>query len=271
MTALDRPAGPPPPAAPRCSTEALLDGLGLGLFMVAAAVFATLLEHPGSPLHQQLSGPSLRRVLMGLLMGIVAVALIHSPLGKRSGAHLNPATTLTFLRLGRVPPRMALCYAGAQFAGGVAGLWLASLVLGSAIAVPEVNWVATQPGCCGIAAAFLAELAMTFVLMSIVLRISQNRRWNRWTGLVVGTLIALYIAVEAPVSGMSMNPARSFASALLAGDPAVLWLYFVAPPAGMLLAAEWFVRAHGTAAVLCAKLHHDNGARCAFRCRWGRR
>jgi aquaporin Z len=70
---------------------------------------------------------------------------------------------------------------------------------------------------------------------------------------------------------MSLNPARSFASALLAADFTAFWIYCAAPPLGMLLAAEWFVRARGAAAVRCAKLHHDNRERCAFRCRWDAR
>jgi aquaporin Z len=78
--------------------------------------------------------------------------------------------------------------------------------------------------------------------------------------------VATYIAVEAPLSGMSMNPARSFASAL----PAHLWtdflVYFTAPLLGMLFAAECYVRFPGTRRVLCAKLHHHNNARCIFRC-----
>ncbi|HEX6813588.1 MAG TPA: aquaporin [Planctomycetota bacterium] len=250
-------------------TAALLDGLGLGVFMVSAACFATLLEWPGSPLRAGLEPPLLRRLLMGFAMGLTAVALIYSPLGKRSGAHLNPATTVTFWRLGRVAPRQAVGYVLAQFAGGAAGLALAALLLGPRIAAPEVHFVATVPGAFGHGFAFVAELAMTFVLMSIVLRTSQSRRWNRWTGVVAGSLVALYITVEAPISGMSLNPARTFASALLARDFTGLWIYFMAPLCGMLLAAEWFVRLRGEGAVRCAKLHHDNPYRCTFRCRWG--
>src|SRR5262245_33584891 len=186
--------------------------------MVSAALFATLLELPGSPARAALPEPLLRRALMGLAMGSTAAALIYSPLGKRSGAHLNPATTLTFARLGRVGAGTALGYVGSQFAGGALGLWLAALPLGDRLAAPQVHWVATLPGRWGSGAAFAAEVAMTFVLMSVVLRVSQSRRWNRLTGLCAGAMVALYITIEAPVSGMSMNPARSFASALLARD-----------------------------------------------------
>jgi aquaporin Z len=82
--------------------EYVSEAAGLGLFMVSACVFATALSHPASRLVQALPDPLVRRMLMGLAMGTTAVALIYSPWGRRSGAHLNPATTLTFWRLGKV-------------------------------------------------------------------------------------------------------------------------------------------------------------------------
>lgn len=257
-----------PQRPPSWLFAAALDGALLGMFMLSAATFGTLLEANGAWLRDALPDPTLRRGLMGLAMGATAIALIYSPLGQRSGAHFNPATTLTFFRLGRVAPAMAVGYVLAQFAGGALGLWLAAALLSPALAAPEVHFVATLPGRFGIAWAFAAEAAMTFVLMSAVLRLSQSRRYNRVTGLAAGALVALYISFEAPVSGMSMNPARTFASALLARDFTALWIYFVAPPLGMLLAAELFVR-RGAHAVRCAKLHHQNARRCDFRCRWG--
>lgn len=111
--------------------------------------------------------------------------------------------------------------------------------------------------------AFLAEFLLTFVLMLVVLAVN-NSRFTRWTGLVVGAMVAVYITVEAPLSGMSMNPARSFASAAVSGIWDHLWIYFVAPPLGMLLAAQVFVWVKGRLAVRCAKMHHDGRFRCLF-------
>lgn len=248
---------------------AVLDGTLLGLFMLSAGGCAVLLELPASPVQQWLAGaPGLRRCLMGLAMGATAVALIRSPLGQRSGAHMNPATTLAFLRLGRVPGRTAALYVGAQFVLGALGLLAARMLLGPALGAPAVNYVATLPGPHGVLVAFAAEVAMTFVLLTAVLHTSQSRRWNRHTALVAGGLVALYIAVAAPLSGMSLNPARSFASALLARDFTAWWLYLTAPVLGMALAAECFVRRRGAGAVHCAKLHHDNAHACVFRCGW---
>ncbi len=248
--------------------EYLAEAFGLGLFMVSACVFGTLLGHPGSPAARVIPDEFHRRLLMGLAMGFTAVALIYSPWGRRSGAHLNPATTLTFWRLGKITGTDAAWYALFQALGGVAGVLAAAVLIGPALGDPSVHYVATVPGSAGIAPAFLAEVVITFVLMTVVLRVSNNARLAGYTGAFAGALVAIYIAFEAPVSGMSMNPARSFASAVPAADWDTLWIYFLAPPIGMLLAAELYVRRQGLARVFCAKLHHDSGGRCIFQCRF---
>lgn len=262
------PMGARAAAWPAWLWPAALDGLLLGLFMVAAACFGTWLELPTSPLRAAFDEPWLRRFLMGVAMGATAVALIHSPMGQRSGAHFNPATTLTFLRLGRVAPGVAIGYIAAQCVGGALGLAIAAWGLWPAIAAPEVRYVLPQPGPAGLAAAFATEVAMTFVLMTVVLHVGQSRRLHRWTSACVGTLLCAFITFAAPLSGTSLNPARSFASALVAGDFTALWLYATAPVLGMLLAAEWFVRGRRARTARCAKLHHDNAAPCPFRCGW---
>jgi len=250
--------------------EYLIEAAGLGCFMVSAASFAVLLEHPASPLRAALGDPLLRRGLMGTAMGLTAIAIIYSPWGKRSGAHINPAVTLTFMRLGKIALADAVFYVAAQFLGAVTGVALAEVVLGGLIADPAVAHVATKVGARGTAIAFTAEAVISFGLMTVVLAMTNVHRLNRFTGLAAGTLVALYITLEAPLSGMSMNPARSFGSALFADWWQAMWIYFTAPPLGMLLAAEIYVRLKGRAAVLCCKLHHDNHQRCIFRCTYGK-
>ena len=248
--------------------EYLIEAAGLGLFMISACVFGTLLGHPGSPVVHALPDPFLRRILMGLAMGLTAVGLICSPWGQRSGAHFNPATTVTFWRLGKIGLADAGFYTLAQALGGLAGILFAAALLGEVVAHPSVQYVATVPGPVGLAGAFAAEGAITFVLMTVVLHASNAPGLSRLTPFLVGALVAAYITVEAPISGMSMNPARSLASAVPARAWEALWIYFVAPPAGMLLAAEAYVRRRGIAAVFCAKLHHDNAQPCIFNCRY---
>jgi aquaporin Z len=132
---------------------------------------------------------------------------------------------------------------------------------------PTVNYVATVPGPLGSGVAFGAEVVISFILMSVVLRMSNTARLARYTGLGAAVLVASYIVLEAPLSGMSMNPARTLGSNVLASTVSTLWIYFTAPPLGMLLAGEWFARRRGLSAVLCAKLHHPRSGRCIFRCR----
>lgn len=244
--------------------EYLMEAAGLGAFMLSACLFCALLEHPASPVRQAIADATLRRGLMGLVMGLTAVAIIYSPWGKQSGAHINPAVTLTFLRLGKVPAWDAAFYVTAQFAGGLAGVVVSAALLGRAIADPSVGYVVTVPGSGGPLVAFAAEVVISFLLMMTVLTASSRPALGRFTGLFAGCLVALYITVEAPFSGMSMNPARTFASALPAGNWTAAWIYFVAPPAGMLLAAEVFLALTKRHAAHCAKLHHQNERRCIF-------
>ena len=242
-----------------------IEALGLGLFMMAAVAGTVLLEHPASPLHRALPDAFLRRALMGVAMGTTAIALVYSPLGQRSGAHFNPAFTFAFFRLGKVAPADAFFYALAQFTGAVVGVAVIGAALGATAADPVVRFAATLPGASEWIA-FAAEVAISFFLMATVLVASNTPRLERFTGLFAGALVALYITFEAPVSGMSMNPARSFGSATGAGVFASIWIYFLAPPIGMLLAAELFVRLRGARAVQCAKLNHQTNQRCIFRC-----
>ncbi len=243
--------------------EYLMEAAGLGLFMISACVCATLLGHPASSLHRTLPDDFARRALMGVAMGLTALALIYSPWGRQSGAHLNPAVTLTFLRLGKVPAWDAAFYALAQLAGGLAGVLLSALLLRGALAHPSVNYVVTAPGPTGAAVAFVAEVAIALVLMSVVLAVS-NSRHERLTGVCAALLVSLYITFEAPLSGMSLNPARTLASALPAGDFRALWVYLAAPPLGMLAAGEVRRLLLGARAAHCAKLDHDNPRRCIF-------
>ena len=244
--------------------EYLIEAACLGLFMMSAFAFGTILEHPASAINKALPHPVFRRFLMGLAMGLTAIGIIYSPWGKQSGAHINPSTTLTFFRLGKVAKWDAIFYVIAQFIGGLIGALIASAALSTWVSHPAVHYVVTMPGAAGIAAAFVAEVAITFVLMTVILHISNNSRLHKLTGLCAGTLVAIYITLEAPVSGMSMNPARTFASAVPAHYWTALWIYFTAPLGGMLLAAEAYVRTRGKESVACAKLHHQNSTRCIF-------
>jgi aquaporin Z len=243
--------------------EYLAEAAALALFMISASLFTTLLEHYRSPLKDWIPDPFTRRVLMGTAMGLTAAAIIYSPLGARSGAHMNPSVTLAFVRLGKVARADAAFYILAQFGGGLLGMLLAHGVLGELLAEPAVDFVTTRPGSAGEHAAAGGELAISFVMMTVLLRVAANPASMRWTGAVAAVLVMLNITFEAPLSGMSMNPARTLGPALVAGTFDGLWLYLLVPPLGMVAAAELFRRrrAHQSP---CAKLNHSPAVRCIF-------
>lgn len=248
--------------------EYLMEGAELGLFMLSACLVVALLEYPSSPIHALLPDPTFRRVLIGLAMGATAIAIIYSPIGQRSGAHFNPSVTFTFWRLGKIEHCDAAFYVLSQFIGGTLGVLLSAFLLGHIIADPTVHYAVTVPGPQGMWTAFLAEAVISFLQLSLVLRVSNTKQLARFTGVFAGVMVATYISIEAPFSGMSMNPARTFASAFPANLWTAWWIYFTAPPLGMLLAAELYVRQHSIHQVFCAKLHHHNEKRCIFRCNW---
>jgi aquaporin Z len=241
--------------------EYAIEGALLGAFMLSACSFGVLLEHPDSPVHQAIADPTLRRALMGVAMGTTAIAIIYSPWGGRSGAHINPATTLTFWRLGRIHAGDVAGYVGAQVLGAVLGVAVASVLLGRRLGHPAVNYVVTRPGPWGLGAALLAEVVISGILMAVVVTLTGSRH-ARYTGLVVGALVATYIGLEAPISGMSMNPARSLGSAWGAGEWSGFWIYVLGPLVGMNLGAFLATRRRASAA--CPKLNHPETQRCIF-------
>ena len=182
--------------------EYLMEAWALGTFMVAAGVAATVLGSPMWPVRKTIPDEALRNVLAGISMGLTAVGIIHSPWGKQSGAHMNPAVTVTFLRLGKTRTWDALFYIVAQTLGGTLGVFLLAAVLGAAFTTPPV------------------------------------------------------------MSGMSMNPARSFASAAPAGLWRHFWIYVSAPTLGMLMGAQLFLALRGARRLACAKWLHPADTRC---------
>lgn len=262
-----------PPARPELSSgralqlhwpEYLIEAAGLSVFMISACLFGALYENPASPVRQAITSTLLRRLLMGISMGLTSIAIVYSPWGKQSGAHINPSVTLTFLRLAKLPKWDALFYILAQFTGAVLGVTLVAVFFGMAISDPAVRYVVTVPGESGILAALAAEFVIAFGMMTLILNASNHHRLSRFTGLFAGMLVATYITLEAPFSGMSMNPARTFGSALPSEIFEGLWIYLTAPPLGMLCAAELYLWRKGRSAIKCCKLHHDNSKRCIF-------
>lgn len=242
--------------------EYLMEAAELAIFMVSASAFTILLYHPASLVVRAIPAEIIRRLLTGLAMGLTLIGIVYSPWGKRSGAHMNPAFTLTFWRLGKVAYWDAIFYSLAQFVGGLGGILVMATALTGSLSHPAVNYVATVPGPSGPWVAFTAEVAISFLLVMVVLILTNKAQAARFTGVAAGICVAMFITFESPLSGMSMNPARTFGSAFLPHLWQSLWIYFTAPPLGMLLAAEVYVLCK--CRVACAKYHHQNHFQCIF-------
>lgn len=239
----------------------------LGTFMVSACAFTALLQHPASPIRHAIDSSLARRAIIGAAMGVTAVLLIYSPWGRRSGAHMNPAVTLGFLRLGKIRLHDAAGYVTAQFVGAALGVALMLVALGPRLMDASVNYVATVPGSAGPAPAWLGEFAIALLMMTVVLQLNRFPRLAPYTGWFAGALVALYITFEAPLSGMSLNPARTLGSAVVGHIWTALWIYFTAPTLGMLAAVELHrVASRQRHHALCAKFSHCTRVPCAFKC-----
>jgi len=155
-----------------------------------------------------------------------------------------------------------LFFVFAQTLGGTAGVLLVAALFGHAFTDPPVSYAATLPGPQGPGLAFSAEVVISAFLILILLSLSSSARFARFTGFAAGCLVATYISFEAPLSGMSMNPARSFASAAPGMQWQYFWIYLTAPVLGMLTGAQIFLVLTGARRALCAKLLHPLNVRC---------
>lgn len=218
----------------------LQEGLGLAIFMVSACFFGAMLYADNSPWHQHIHSKMFRDVLMGLAMGGTALFIFYSPFTAPSGSQINPAVTLTFLRLDKMCRYDALFYILFQFLGGTAAVFLMQSIMGSLLTAPPVNSVTTVPGKAGAGWAIVTEFLCALVTMSIGLFTQENDALKKYTRVFASGLVCCWVIFAGPVSGFGMNPARSFASALPSGIWNHFWIYLLAPVAGMFTAAELF-------------------------------
>ncbi len=202
--------------------------------MISAGFFTALIENPELPIRQKIESAIFRRILIGIAMGSTAFYIFTSPFGKKSGAHINPAVSIVQYRLGNLDLADTIFYILFQFIGGIAGMYLIYMLFPNRIADPSVNYIVTQPGVCGVSIAFFAEFLISFLLILVVLFTGEDEHFRGVTNYFVAGLIVLYVTFEAPLSGFSMNPARTFASSVISNQWQSCWIYYVAPLLGML-------------------------------------
>jgi aquaporin Z len=193
--------------------------------------FFLLFAGTGAIVINEVRGGAVTHVGVALTFGLVVLALVYA-LGDVSGAHLNPAVTLGFVLARRFPARAAVPYALAQCGGAL----LASGLLRLLFRGETTTLGATRPAG-PIWQSFVLEAVLTYFLMFVVLSVSTGaKEKGLMAGVAVGAVIGLEALFAGPVSGASMNPARSLAPAVASGDLGALWLYLAAPPLGAALA-----------------------------------
>lgn len=218
----------------------LQEALGLAIFMISACFFGSMLFSEKSSWYHIIHNTMMKNILMGMAMGATALFIFYSPWTAPSGSQINPAVTLTFLRLGKMCRYDALFFCLFQIAGGLIAVYLMQWLMDSLLIDAPVNSVTTVPQK-NILWAFVTELLVAFITMSTILFTSNNDKLKKFTRIFAGCLVCTWVIVAGPVSGFGMNPARSLASALPAGIWTAFWIYLFIPFVGMMLAAEFYL------------------------------
>lgn len=219
----------------------LQEALGLAIFMISACFFSALFWGNDPSFHFVFSNDEVPNMTNGILMGATALLIFYSPFTAPSGSHINPAVTITFLRLDKMCRYDAMFYIIFQFIGGTLAVYIMAAVLGKSLTASPVNYAVTVPGRFGVTSAAIVEYVIAIVTMTMVLVTSNNNNLKKYTRIFSGCLVSCWVIFAGPVSGFGMNPARSFASAFPAHVYNAFWIYLFIPFAGMLSAAEIFL------------------------------
>ncbi len=207
----------------------------------ALGTFCLVFAGTGAVVVNAVAGNPLGHGGVAAAFGLV-VAIMVFGLGHLSGAHINPAVTVAFAAARHFPPREAVPYVIAQLTGAV----LASLALRGLFGLAGDLGV-TQPDHVGLLGALVLEAGLTAVLMIVILAVATDTRAvGSMAAIAIGATIALEALVMGPITGASMNPARSLAPALVSGNLTDLWIYLVGPVAGALAGAAIYAFLRGT-------------------------
>ncbi|WP_431967246.1 MIP/aquaporin family protein [Actinacidiphila sp. bgisy160] len=199
------------------------------LLFVMATLFRWL-AGPGSPLAEAVPSQGGRLVVDAVVSGATVGLLILSPLGRRSGAHMNTAVSVAFWLMGALPGRDLAPYAVAQLAGSVTGVAAGRLLWGGALAGPGPDFAAVRAAQgVPVPLVFLSEAVATALLLAAVTHVAARPGPAPRVPLVAGAAVTVLILLTGGWAGGSFNPARQFGPGLLAGDTGWLWVYAPAP------------------------------------------
>jgi aquaporin Z len=204
----------------------------------ALGTFALVFAGTGAIIVNDLTN-LLGHVGVSLVFGLVVLSMVYA-LSHVSGAHINPAVTIGFACVNRFPRKEVPFYIGSQLAGAVTASTLWMLISGSIGVSSQLG--ATLPNSLfGWEVSFILEVVITFILMFVIISVATDHRVPRGvTGLAIGLTVALNSMFGGPISGASMNPARSFGPALVSFNFEFHWIYWVAPVVGAVLASHTY-------------------------------
>ena len=192
--------------------------------------FALVFCGSGAVIMNDVSGGTVTHVGIAITFGLIVMAMIYS-IGEISGAHINPAVTIAFWASGRFDKKDVLPYITAQMIGAL----LASSVLYLLFPLHETQGATLPFG--SAMQSFILEVILTFILMFVIIKVSTgSKETGTMAGIAIGGVVGLEAMFAGPITGASMNPARSIAPAIFSGNFEHLWLYIAAPIIGALLA-----------------------------------
>lgn len=207
--------------------------LGTALLVLVGLSLVTFMFGAGTPMARIIPSEGVRRLITGFLFGTTGALIALSPVGKVSGAHINPAVSFGFRLMGKIGFKLMLVYIVAQLLG--AALGSVPLLLWGEMG-RSVAFGATWPGeGYSTMDALLGEVATTFLMISLLTVFLAFRKIRRFTPAIFPPLYCFMVWAESPISGTSTNPARSFGPSLVSGQWDAWWIYWIGPLLGALL------------------------------------